>query len=263
MVIEPATVGPVALSLLQVASPDIALVIVVGLGFGAAGLTAVKQRWRWWHPAIGAQRGLRVWAACVAVFVVMSLGSGVLNQWTFDDAAFEWNRPSGGLAILGGLFVAMFLDAGALFEESAWRGFALPHLQATRSPLGASVLLGCGWALWHVPVKFGIFLDYGLGGGLLLFGVLSVKFVVLSIVMTHFSNRIGYSVLLAIAMHGLSNDSLRLGGLTDPSNLRQEVVSEVNLIVPMLVVAVVLIAWTRGRLGIEDLPDRTLCSVTT
>lgn len=257
MIIEPATVGPVLLSLLQVASPDLALLTVVGLGFGAVGLGAVKRRWRWWHPAVGASRGLRVWTTCVAVFVAMSLCSGLLNQLTFDGAAFEWNLPTSGFALLGGLFVAMFLDAGALFEESAWRGFALPHLQGTRSALASSILLGSAWALWHVPVKFGLFIDYGLAGGLLLFGVLTVKFILLTVVMTHFSNRVGYSVPLAIAMHGLSNDSLRLGGLTEPSTLVQDLLSEINLIIPMLVVAVALILWTRGRLGVEDVPDRT------
>jgi uncharacterized protein len=261
MVIAPATIVPVVLSLLQVASPDLALLIVVGLGFGATGLVAVKRRWRWWHPAITPREGLRVWATCIAVFVAMSVASGVLHEWSFDATTFTWEPPTTLLALLGGLFVAMFLDAGAVFEESAWRGFALPHLQRTRSPLIASVILGCAWSLWHVPVKFGIFLDYGLLGGLGLFSVLTVKFVLLSIVMTHFVNRVGYSVLLAIAMHGLSNDSLRLGGLTEPVTLLQEVRSEVNLIIPMLVVALVLLVRTRGRLGVDCVPEPELDTV--
>jgi membrane protease YdiL (CAAX protease family) len=262
VVVEPSTVGSVVLSLLQVASPDLALLIVLGLGSGAASLVVVKGRWRWWHPAIGLARGRGIWAACVAVFGAMNVCSGLLHRWSFDEAVFEWAWPSSVLALVGGLLITMFIDAGALFEESAWRGFALLHLQRTRSPLVASVLLGAGWALWHVPVKFGIFIDYGPVGGLLLFGVLTVKFIVLSVVMTHFSNRIGYSVLLAVAMHGLSNDSLRLGGLTEPATLVQEVRSEINLIIPMLMVALALIMWTRGRLGIDDLPRDALGSVT-
>lgn len=262
MIIDPSTVGPVALSLLQVASPDLALIVVVGLGFGAAGLSTVKGRWRWWHPSVGARRGLRIWVTCVALFAAMSVCSGLLHRASFEGATFEWEWPSSVPALVVGLFVAMFLDAGALFEESAWRGYALPHLQTSHGHLAASLMLGIGWALWHVPVKFGIFLDYGLAGGLALFGVLTVKFILLSVVMTHFMNRIGYSVLLAIAMHGLSNDSLRLGGLTEPSTLAQEVRSEINLIIPLLVVAAALIIWTRGRLGIDDLPRDALGSVT-
>lgn len=254
VVAEPSALAPVLLSLAQVASPDLALLVVVGLGAGATGLLAVKRRWRWWHPEVGRTKGLQTWATCVAVFVAMNLASGLLHQWTFDRSEFTWTRPSSVGALLVGLLVAMFLDAGALFEESAWRGFALPHLQRFHGPLLASVLLGLGWALWHVPVKFGIFLDYGAAGGLALFGVLTVKFVLLSVVMTYFMNRIGYSVLLAVAMHGLSNDSVRLGGLTEPTTLLQEIRSEVNLIVPMLVVALVLVVRTRGRLAADTLP---------
>lgn len=261
MVLEPSAIGPVVLSLVQVASPDLAMFIVVGLGAGASALVAVKRRWRWWHPAVGAARGLRIWASCIAVFVAMSVCSGLLHAWSFDAAVFEWELPSSVLALAGGLFVAMFLDAGALFEESAWRGFALPHLQRSNGPLVASLALGVGWALWHVPVKFGIFIDYGFSGGLVLFAVLTVKFIMLSIVMTFFMNRIGYSVLLAIAMHGMSNDSVRLGGFTEPTTLLQEVRSEVNLIVPMLVVALFLIIRTRGRLAVDELPRDALGSV--
>lgn len=259
--IEPDTAVPVLLSLLQVASPDLAMLIVVGLGVGSGGLLAVKRRWRWWHCEIGSARGVRIWASCVTVFIAMSLASGLLHHLAFDDTVFEWQVPTSALALAGALLVAMFLDAGALFEESAWRGFALPHLQGSNGPLVASLVLGVGWAVWHMPVKFGIFIDYGLAGGLVLFGVLTVKFVVLSVVMTHFMNRVGYSVLLAIVMHGLSNDSVRLGGLTEPTNLAQEVRSEVNLIAPMLVVALVLMIRTRGRLGFDDVPRDELGSV--
>jgi len=40
----------------------------------------------------------------------------------------------------------------ALGEEPGWRGFALPHLQKTFSPLQASFLLAPVWAFWHLPL---------------------------------------------------------------------------------------------------------------
>jgi membrane protease YdiL (CAAX protease family) len=44
--------------------------------------------------------------------------------------------------------------APGLAEEPAWRGFALPRLQARYGPLLASLILGLLHALWHTPAYF-------------------------------------------------------------------------------------------------------------
>jgi membrane protease YdiL (CAAX protease family) len=48
-------------------------------------------------------------------------------------------------------FVQVLLLGGPLEEELGWRGFVLPHLQARFTALGASLIVGVMWALWHLP----------------------------------------------------------------------------------------------------------------
>jgi membrane protease YdiL (CAAX protease family) len=58
----------------------------------------------------------------------------------------------GGAAIVLLLeFLRGFLMTGGINEESGWRGFALPRLQARYPVIGAAVIVGIFWALWHLP----------------------------------------------------------------------------------------------------------------
>jgi membrane protease YdiL (CAAX protease family) len=70
------------------------------------------------------------------------------------------------LLIVGGLFhaklrmpslFALFLSIlsipfGPVWEELAWRGFALRMLQVRYSRLASALILGVYWAAWHVPL---------------------------------------------------------------------------------------------------------------
>lgn len=47
------------------------------------------------------------------------------------------------------LYNLLFFGIG---EETGWRGFALPRLQAYMHPVAAACLLTCFWALWHLPL---------------------------------------------------------------------------------------------------------------
>lgn len=87
-------------------------------------------------------------ALLVLALVAARLAEG---QWpTYDAFARTDNLPGAGLLAT---FLLHLLTFG-IGEETGWRGFALPHLQESRTALRATGLLFLAWALWHVPTVF-------------------------------------------------------------------------------------------------------------
>lgn len=245
----PEALPGVLLAVAQVASPDIAVAIVVGLAYGWPGLAALKNRFRFWPREMSWSEALGPWSACLLVFAGMSLATAGLSRFLWPVEGFVWELNLLSVHFLIGFLIAMFLDAGALFEENGWRGFALPLLQGRYGPLPGSLILGLLWAFWHVPVKFDVALNYGLANFGLMFSVLTLKFVLLTIIMTYFWNKVGQTTIIAIVMHGLSNDSARLGGNVLTESFWPQLHYEINLVLPMLGVALLLMVLSRGRMG--------------
>ena len=238
----------VLLAVAQVAAPDLAVWVVSRIRGGRALLVEVRRRFRPWSPEVGARAGLRLWVTAVVIFSACNVASGLMHR-TFVSEDFHWHWSWSVLALLP---VAMFLDLGALLEENGWRGFALPVLLRSRGPVAASLLVGIAWGTWHFPVKFDAFIDYGLGGALAYLCAFTVKIIAISVVMTYFWARVGQATLLAVAMHGLSNDIARVGGLVDGTTWQSSTISELDLALPFIVVACVVVPHAR-RHGWGDL----------
>ena len=130
------------------------------------------------------------------------------------------------------LFVATL---GGGQEEPGWRGFALDRFQARYSPIGATLLLGVVWGLWHLPL-------YGIG----FVGPMMFVFFY-----TWLYNRSG-SVLLCVLLHASFTPALDHLVLTDDSPTVDAVI-----VVTMLAGVLALIGLTKGRLGFDH-RDSTL-----
>lgn len=247
---EPQAIPGLALSVAQPFSPDLAAFAVAAVAFGTVGVRRILLGYRFWSGEVGRRRGLKAWGAMVLVFVSMSFATAGLHALFMPEGTWGWDPGeifSWGLPLM--LLVALFLDVGAVSEETGWRGFALPILQDRMTPLAASLVLGAMWAVWHFPVKFDN-LFYGLQGALALYGLLVVRFVFLSIVVTYFYNRTGGSTLIAVAMHGLHNDAVGFMGSITGQGLRPYLISEIDLLVPIVAVAVSLFFLSGRRLGL-------------
>jgi len=257
VVLEPQSSLGVFLSILQPLSPDIAAFIVAALAFGLGGIggvTALVRRYRFWSRNVGWKRGLRVWGFMLLTFLAMSLATAGLNRLLAPPGSFEWvSTPILSWSFPLALLASIFLDIGGVTEETGRRGFALPLLQARMMPLAATLIVGLMWGVWHFPARPDILAgDYGLWGGALLLAILVFRFVVLSIVMTYFYNRVGGSTLIAISMHGLHNDSVFLQGRINAEGLGPYVISELTLLAPILATACIVVFISGRSLGLGE-----------
>ncbi len=80
-------------------------------------------------------------------------------------------------------------------EEFGWRGVALPRLQRRYSRLTAALVVGVGWAVWHIPMLIIA------GSTVTVFAISAVSLVALSIFCTWLFNHTQESLLLAILAH--------------------------------------------------------------
>jgi membrane protease YdiL (CAAX protease family) len=83
-------------------------------------------------------------------------------------------------------------------EETGWRGFALPRLRESHSPLAATVILWLFWSLWHLPMFFYAY-ETAIAPGMLL-GLLAG-----ALVFTWLYESSGGSILVVALWHGSFN----------------------------------------------------------
>ena len=126
--------------------PAEAALICAALLYGRAGVADLGRRlilWRvrwWWYLAILV--GPLVFSL-IAAGIAMLLG----EPWTaVRPTALTLSIPTVLLT-----FVLLVLTDG-LGEELGWRGFLLPRLLSRYRAVLASLILGFGWWLWHLPL---------------------------------------------------------------------------------------------------------------
>jgi len=166
-----------------------------------------------WRRVIDVRRiGWRWGAVIVLIFPLAYALSGVMFTLLGGDLPplKEILAQLANPALLAELVLANLIISG-LSEELGWRGFALDQLQAKRSALAASLILGSLHALWHTP----LFLIPGISQGEMgLFSLDWLLFMLMvplgAVVMTWVYNNTQRSILSAILLHFFQNFSLNL-----------------------------------------------------
>jgi uncharacterized protein len=186
----------------QAGAPFIAALIVIPLTQGLSGLKELglrmirwRVRWYWYVVAI-------------------ALPLAVLGLTVGLNVALGASVPS--LAGVGSVTTVLMMFAvrlvnpgdGALGEEPGYRGFALPGLQTTLSPLVSTLILGVAVTVWHVPL---LFLEDGLLRPSMIVGFLLGTMAV-TFWYTWMFNHTGGSVLITLISHA-AQGTIQIGAL--------------------------------------------------
>ncbi|GAB3622250.1 hypothetical protein GCM10027418_03320 [Mariniluteicoccus endophyticus] len=150
----------------------------------------------------------------------------------------------------------VFFAGGPLQEEPGWRGFAQPRMQEHLHPLATAALIGALWTGWHAPLFFTREWDTPRNGPTDLLAYL-VFVVGLGVVLAWLTN-VSRAVWLAILGHDVANWALTIG----PPLLGRTADSIWPAALGVGALALIVVAATRGRLGLADAPtaQSAVCS---
>jgi uncharacterized protein len=202
-------------------------ILLVAVLHGKAGVRKLLRRLLIWR--VGAS-----WWIAIALLSTLAIGAVGLSVLFGGDSPDVTQTIPGAVVLL--IFSIFPGSAGG--EEIGWRGFALPHLQAVRSALGASVVLGVVWGVWHLP----LYLTGADFRPFSLFAPWVVLTVAVSVIYTWIYNGTGGSLLLVVLFHAASNLPVTVF-LVDPF--------EDQVTQPFLILAASVVVAATGRANLS------------
>lgn len=108
-------------------------------------------------------------------------------------------------------FACILILMGPLGEEAGWRGFALKRLLWHYSPIGAALMIGVIWSIWHLPL---FFINGTTQNAIVIFGIFPALFgyfvytIMISVLITLLYIMTNGSVFGSILLHTVGNLSL-------------------------------------------------------
>ena len=190
---------PYALYYLGSFGPMVSALIITALTVGRQGLRDLLGRllkWRvgWTYYAFAILAPFAFFGVAV---LVNRLVTGVWPDLSLLGEA-DYLPYLSPLGVLG-----VWLLTYGLGEETGWRGFALPHLQRTRTAASATLVLGLLWGCWHLPAFF--FRDTYVEMGLWFFPIFLFSIVFAAMVFTWLYNSTAGSLLMVVIFHAIFN----------------------------------------------------------
>jgi hypothetical protein len=203
----------------------LAALIVASVTGGRNGLKELASRCLRWNV------GLKWYAAALFVPAIIGLATVSLN--VLFGAPMPTAAQLGPWYSLFLMFPVALIDA-PLWEDSGWRGYAMPRFSVERSPLANTLILGALLAAWHLPIA--------VSGG-----PVAIPYLVATIASAVVTNWVYYnareSALLAILYHSAGN---AIGIYLAPAFSGPDQVRYFWLLAAMNIVAAALVVLLNG-----------------
>lgn len=206
--IEQTSLSPAAVGLFAIAVLPVAFVIasaysrIPSVRNYLASLIHLRGVWGW------SLLGLLLYPALQVISLAIS---SFLNRRPISSPQFpDLSWALIGLVILKFLYQFFFFNATG--EETGWRGFVLPRLQARNSPLIAALIIAFFWVPWH------FFLWQATGSPVLTFQFWATQYalhVLSSLIIVWICNRSHGSILVAGITHASANTVMAFIPLQD------------------------------------------------
>ena len=220
--------------------PTLAAFIMTGTTEGRAGIRRLLRRYVLWRVGLRWYLLILIGPPVIILLVTIVLPGAL--------ASFQTFAPLDPLILLVS-FPLVLIFAGPLFEEGGWRGFALPRLQRLHGPLVGSLILGTLWACWHLPLFW--ITVWGTPPTILNMVLYIPSVIFMTVVFTCVFNNTKGSVLVAILLHTSFDVLVGPVGQLFPAPVVTSYGGAVPLLIGLSVTALVLVVFTRGRLGYE------------
>ncbi len=222
-----------------------AALAVTAIVYGASGVRGLLKRFLLWRV------GFRWFAFAILGLPVIKICVGALLHGGSEP--FKALAPSA-LALYPAAYFSHFYF-GPLFEEAAWRGFALPRLVKKFGPLVGTLILAFFWSLWHVPVYMPWNIHKaGLAGAIVIFLVFMLVTLGLTVIFTWLFNNTRGSLLLAVLLHASVDGTatyIHCLAANDVISLDTAGNIESGLMIGCIGLALVVLVATRGRLSYD------------
>lgn len=204
-------------SALTLKSVGLLAVAVLPVAFVAASAWSPNPSVRSSVSSLVRFRGTGAWLLLgAALFPVLQVIAILVNGLVYGRPGRLPRMSIGLIGLVAVKFLYQFFFFNGIGEETGWRGFVLPRLQARMSPLLAALVIGLFWAPWH----FFLWRASGSPVGTVSFwtGQLALH-ILSSVLIVWICNRARGSILVAGVTHAAANTIMAFVPIQDMRGL--------------------------------------------